>query len=88
MIVITVVNYQSVSSLPVLAVALRGDKTLQRMSMNVKLSALSCTNLRDKQDEMHIKVKAAAFNAETISAVTCRVEMARLQAAILLSKSG
>lgn len=86
MIVITVVNYQSVSSLPVLAVALRGDKTLRRMSMNVKLSALSCTNLRDKQDEMHIKVKAGTFNAETISAVTCIAEMARLQAAILLNE--
>lgn len=57
--------------------------------MNVKLSALPRANLGggDKQDEMHINVKAAAFNAETISTVAGRMGAARQRAAIFPSKS-
>lgn len=59
--------------------------------MNVKLSALSRANLGKggggKEDEMHIKVKAGAFNGETISSVACRVGTARQRAAIFPSKS-
>lgn len=59
----------------------------EHVSVNVKLSALSRTNLGDKTDETHIKAEAGAFNGETISTVACREGPARLRAAILPSKS-